>query len=303
MSPIIEEIPLEEFDLSLSAMRIINPDWVLRVQNSMWLHGQLQPVVAREHEGKFMIIDGVKRVHAAVELMMETLQCRVLDIDIQQAKLLLLSYNSPHQSMEVWEEAMVLQDLQKTHSLDQSSLAGMTGHSRSWVSRRLSLIERIDEKVSSEIRMGTLTSSHARALVKLPRGNQAEVARVITSWGLTSRQGDRLVDAFLAAKDEAGQRHVLEHPEKVLERRLLPGVEGMFIDPRLSSYGNDLAGSMFQIVESMQLLLNLLDDQRFSGLNKTEKMIITPGFAVITDSTKILTEAISQLQIHKSEKQ
>jgi len=56
--------------------------------------------------------------------------------------------------MEVWEEAMVLQDLHKTHSLDQSSLARMTGHSRSWVSRRLSIISKTDEEVSSLIRMG-----------------------------------------------------------------------------------------------------------------------------------------------------
>ena len=128
MSPRIEDIPLEEFDLSLAGMRIMNPDLVSRVQDSMWLHGQLQPVVAREHEGKYQILDGFKRVYVAMDLMINTLQCQVLDIDLQQAKLLILSYNRPHQSMEVWEEAMVLEDLLKTHDLSQQSLSTLTGY-------------------------------------------------------------------------------------------------------------------------------------------------------------------------------
>jgi hypothetical protein len=117
MKPIIEEIPLEEFDLSLAEMRIINPDWILRIQDSLHLHGLLQPVVARFHEGKYQVIDGIKRVYAAIELAMNTLECYVLDVDLKQAKLLVLSYNRPHQSMEVWEEAMVLEDLLKRHEL------------------------------------------------------------------------------------------------------------------------------------------------------------------------------------------
>ncbi|GAH73073.1 unnamed protein product, partial [marine sediment metagenome] len=106
----------------------------------MRIYGQLQPVVAREYEGNYQIIDGFKRFYAAEDLMMETLQCHILKIDLSQAKVLLLSYNRPHQSMEAWEEAVVLKDLLETHGLDQQRLAKLTGYSRSWVSRRLSLI-------------------------------------------------------------------------------------------------------------------------------------------------------------------
>ena len=133
---------------------------------------------------------------------METLQCHLLEIDLSQAKVLLLSYNRPHQSMEAWEEAVVLKDLLETPNLDQRRLAKLTGYNRSWVSRRLSLIEKMDEQVSSEIMMGVLTGSHARALTKLPHGNQGKVARAITNFALTSRQSDALAEAFLKAKDE-----------------------------------------------------------------------------------------------------
>ena len=177
----IEEIPIEEFDLSLSGMRIMNMTRIGQIERSMRVHGQLQPVVARVHEGGVQLIDGYKRLYASEPLMMDTLQCQLLEVDEQQAKVLLLSYNRSNQTMEAWEEALVLKDLLEKHNVDQRQLAKLTGHSPSWVSRRLSLISKIDEEVSSLIRMGALTSSHARALLRLPRGNQMDIARVIIS--------------------------------------------------------------------------------------------------------------------------
>jgi len=292
----IEEIPLSKFDLSLSGIRIMNQFRIHQVEKLMRLYGQLQPVVAREYEGNYQIIDGFKRFYAAEDLMMETLQCRILKIDLSQAKVLLLSYNRPHRSMEAWEEAVVLKDLLETHNLDQQRLAKLTGYSRSWVSRRLSLIGKIDEDISSEIMMGVLTGSHARALIKLPRGNQCEVARAITTYGLTSRQSNTLVDAFLEAKDENRQRYVLTHPEKVLEKKK-PEAKEEFYDARLSCYGNDLMKSMMYVIHSVPFLLSRLNDQRIGKLSETERVIIIPGFKKVSGYAEKLTEAIGHLQI------
>jgi ParB/RepB/Spo0J family partition protein len=292
----IEEIDLSEFDLSLSGMRIMNMTRILQVEKSMRLHGQLQPVVARVHEGGYQLIDGFKRFYAAEDLMMEALQCRLLEIDLTQAKVLLLSYNRPHQSMEAWEEAMVLQDLQKTHSLDQRSLAQLTGYSRSWVSRRLALIGKMDEDVSSEIMMGTLTSSHARALTKLPRGNQGEIARVITTHGLTSRQSELLADTFLKAKDKDEQRYILSHAVEVIEKKGQSDT-GVLYDARLSAYGNDLMQSIGYVIQAVQIMLSRLGDHRIGMLNETEKVIITPGFEKVSGYAEKLKETITYLQI------
>jgi ParB/RepB/Spo0J family partition protein len=302
MTSRIEEIPLEEFDLSLAGMRIMNPDLVSRVQDSMWLHGQLQPVVAREHEGKYQILDGFKRVYVAMDLMINTLQCQVLDIDLQQAKLLILSYNRPHQSMEVWEEAMVLEDLLKTHDLSQQSLSTLTGYSRSWVSRRLSLIGKIDEEVASEIRMGIITSSQARALIKLPRGNQINVARVIVDLGLSSRQSDRLVDAFLKAEDEDQQRDILNHPEQILWDYATDLPEDPY-DGRLSSYGNDLMISIIKFLQPARTLFLRIGDPRIEALNETEKVIIIPFLREVSGYAEKLSGATGQIQIHKTVQQ
>jgi len=277
-------------------MRIMNMTRILQVEKSMRLHGQLQPVVARVHEGGYQLIDGFKRFYASEDLMMEALQCLVLEIDLTQAKVLLLSYNRLHQSMEAWEEAMVLQDLQKTHSMDQRSLSRLTGYSRSWVSRRLSLIGKMDEAVSSEIMMGTLTSSHARALTKLPRGNQGEIARAITTHHLSSRQSDALAEAFLGAKNEDERQYILSHPDQILKNDQQYQEEEPY-DVRLSSYGNDLIKSIGYVIHSVQIMLSRLGDHRTGMLNESEKVIINPGFGKVSAYADKLKEAINQLQI------
>ena len=293
----IEEIPIEEFDLSLSAMRVMNLSRIEQVEKSMRLHGQLQPVVARVHEGRYQIIDGFKRYYNAVDLMMKTLQCQLLEVDEQQAKVLLLSYNRTNQSLEVWEEAMVLKDLLETHDVNQQSLARLTGYSRSWVSRRLSLISKLDEEVCSEIRMGSLSSRHARVLMRLPRGNQLEVARVITTWSLSSRLTTRLVDAYLEAEDAQEQLHILANPEHILWDQ--PDLPEDPYDGRLSSYGNDLMHSIMNLYHPLDTLLCLLGESRMGDLSETEKVIIIPFLRELSDNAEQLSESIGPLQNHK----
>jgi hypothetical protein len=144
--------------------------------------------------------------------------------------------------------------------------------------------------------MGTLTSSHARALTKLPRGNQGDVARAITSFSLFSRQSDKLVEAFLKAGDENRQRYILSHPELILRQDLLLSEEEPY-DARLSSYGNDLMQGAGYVIQSVQILLSRLGDQRTGMLNESEKVIITPGIGKVSGYAEKLKEAISHLQI------
>ena len=298
MQPRIEDIGIEEFDLSLMAMRIINTTRILQVERSMKAHGQLQPVIARVHEEGVQLIDGYKRVAAAENLMMDTLQCRLLEVDEQQAKILIIGYNRMNQSMEVWEEALVLKDLLERHDVDQRQLAKLVGHSPSWVSRRLSLISKIDEEVSSLIRMGVLTSRHARALMRLPRGNQIDIARIIGDFHLSSRLSERLVDAYLEAKDEHEQRMLLEHPEYVLWHQYdLP--EHPY-DSKLSGFGNEVMHSIMDLSRPLKVVLTTLGEGRISGLGNSEKEIIYPFLRELNDLTEKIMSATNELQTHKT---
>lgn len=290
----IENISLEKFDLSLSGIRVMNKSRIRQVERSMAIHGQLQPVVARICPEGYQIIDGLKRYFSAENLGLDSLQCRILDIDLSRAKVLLLSYNRPHQSMDAWEEALVLDDLIKTHDLDQKSLSEVTGYSRSWVSRRLSLIEKMDADLSQEIMMGTLTSSHARELIKLPRGNQKEVSRVIISHSLTSRQSVALVEAFISASGNTQKQYVLNNPIEAIERRYDDHHEPY--DPRLSRHGNELKVSTRYMKKSLIILASRMQDDRTGELKASERMILLEDLVVVSNYYEKLTRLITKLK-------
>ncbi len=74
-------------------MRLMNLDRIAGLERSMKVHGQLQPVIARIYEGCIQMIDGFKRLYAAETLLMDSLECRLFEVDESQAKIMLLSYN------------------------------------------------------------------------------------------------------------------------------------------------------------------------------------------------------------------
>jgi len=294
----IEDIGIEDFDLSLMALRLINETRTLQVERSMKVHGQLQPVVARVHEGGIQLIDGYKRLAAAEVLVMDTLECRLLEVDESQAKVMLLSYNRTNQSMEVWEEAMILKSLLEGSDLDQRRLAKIVGHSPSWVSRRLSLISKVDEEITADIRMGVLTSRHARALMRLPRGNQSAVARVIKQYGLSSRLSNRLVDNYLEAESEEDQQRLLENPQEVIWYE----IDCMHNDPinMLGSYGKELLSGVTQTWKSMKGVLFLLNDRRIGELEADDQEAVCQIIRELDEMARKLIDATGPILTKKS---
>ena len=294
----IEDICIEDFDLSLMALRLINETRTLQVERSMKVHGQLQPVVARVHEGGIQLIDGYKRLAAAEVLVMDTLECRLLEVDESQAKVMLLSYNRTNQTMEVWEEAMILKSLLEGGDLDQRRLAKIVGHSPSWVSRRLSLISKVDEEVIADIRMGVLTSRHARALMRLPRGNQSAVAQVIKQYGLSSRLSNRLVDNYLEAESEEDQQRLLENPQEVIWYEM----DCIDSDPigMLSSYSKEVLRVVTRIWSSMKDVLFLLNDRRIGELEADDQEAVCQIIGELDEMARKLIDATGPILTKKS---
>jgi ParB family chromosome partitioning protein len=295
--PRIEVLPTALLDLSLSDLRILNVSRKEQIEQSMRQQGQLQPIIVRVHEGDYQVIDGFKRVYAAMDLMIVDMKCYLVDVDDQEAKVLLLSYNRTNQSMEVWEEAMVLKSMLEDGELEQRQLAKLVGRSPSWVSRRLSLISKLDEEVASEIRMGVITSRHARALMRLPRGNQVDLARVISHFHLSSRLSERLVDVWLEAEDEDEQRVILAHPEHFLWHQ--PDLPDHPHDDRLSDYGNELMQEVMNIWPQLDIVMIRLSDSRFRGLGIREQEIIYPFLEELNSLSEKIICLTSELEIDK----
>uniref|UniRef100_UPI00405783AF ParB/RepB/Spo0J family partition protein n=1 Tax=Candidatus Electrothrix sp. TaxID=2170559 RepID=UPI00405783AF len=247
------ELKLKKMDLSLSSLRIIRPIQLERMQESLKRFGQLNPIILRRQEAHYQILDGFKRFYSAERLGWEHLQAMILDIPITQGKAMMLNYNKVSRSLLDYDEALVVHSLSREHMLDQVMISNLTGYSRSWVCRRLGMIDKLSESVQQHLRMGVISNTHARFIVRLPRGNQEIITRIIIDNNISSRDSQVLIDKFLASSTLKQQQYVISHPMEVIQMAL----EGNEIhDSRLSQHGN-------RLLKSIELLL--IQNNIFTG--------------------------------------
>ena len=85
----------------------------------------------------------------------------------------------------------------------QAAIALRLGRHKSWVHRRLMLVEALDAAVQADVRLGLIAPRAAVVLGQLPRGNQHASAEVVIRRGLTVRQTELLVAELLGCPDDA----------------------------------------------------------------------------------------------------
>ena len=198
-----------ELGRRFDALRLREPAAVRAVRGSLVRHGQLTAAtVFREADGHLELVDGFKRLHAGHELGWPQLRVRVLRVDEIQAKAAVAALNRA-QGLTELEEAWLVRSLYRDDGLTQPQIGLLLERHKSWVCRRLMLVEQLDAAVQADVRLGLLSARTAAAIARLPRDNQGLVAELVTRRGLTTLQTDRLVTALLAAPDAARRRRIL----------------------------------------------------------------------------------------------
>ena len=187
----IEEIPVSEMGEKYGSLRIVNPRADEAMLQSMKRYGQLTPVVCAKREG-YELIDGFKRLRACQRIGKEALKAKVLEASERACKAAIIQLNRLRPIREL-EEALVLSSLHREDGLTQTEIAVLLGRHKSWVSRRIALIERLCEEVLDDIRLGLLSATAGRELAKLPRGNQPEIAAALVKHRLSTREAAELV--------------------------------------------------------------------------------------------------------------
>jgi ParB/RepB/Spo0J family partition protein len=264
-------IQLGELDTTLSCLRITRPGDLGRMRQSLERSGQLNPIVVRPVDERFQILDGFKRYSVALDLGWESLEARILNISLPEGKAAMLSYNRSGRSLLDYDEAMVIYNLKQEHLLDQVAISRLTGYSRSWVCRRLALIEKLDPTLQDALRMGVINNSQARALVRLPRGNQQQVMHCIADWHLTSRDSATLVEKYLSSGNHKEQQYVLTHPLEVIEQA---GSGEEIFDIRLSHHGNRLLKSTELLHIQQNIFISLCGQHMTGQLSEMETCIL-----------------------------
>jgi ParB-like chromosome segregation protein Spo0J len=171
-------------------------------------HGQMTAVSAFTAEtGTLELVDGFKRLQASRDLGWRELRVRVLDTSAVEAKAAMDVLNRRGGLTEL-EQGWLVRSLYREDGLKQPQIGRLLGQHKSWVCRRLMLVELLEDSVQADVRLGLLAARTAVAVARFPRGNQRTIADTVTRQGLTMGQTERLVNAWLAAPDEAARDRI-----------------------------------------------------------------------------------------------
>jgi ParB-like chromosome segregation protein Spo0J len=274
---------------TLYRARCRRPVLIERMKQSLAVHGQLQPVVAVERDGKPDLIDGFKRREGAAALGWETLYVAVIPFDEVGQWATMLALNRGPQSMTELEEALVLRELAAT-GMTQVEIAALVQRHKSWVSRRVGLVERLHAELVEGMKLGLLHPGVARRLLPLPPGNQLELAAAAQSAGLGPRDTELLVSLWQRAKDPDVRSYLLREPRAAL-RRARPEL-GPPPDPRLGPRSRQL----LRLLRLLQGVATRAADLLEPAPPEPDLRILAPDLRATSQATSGLLTALGRVE-------
>ena len=168
--------------------------------DSIRVQGMLQPILVRPHPTvpeRFQIVAGERRFRAAMLAGLIEIPTLQRDLDDSDAAVVALVENLQRQDLNALEEADGYQRLLNDFGLTHESVGYAVSKSRSHISNTLRLL-RLPDPIKQDVRSGTLSSGHARALLNAP--NPEALAEQITKRGMSVRQAEGLVARAVATR-------------------------------------------------------------------------------------------------------
>jgi ParB-like chromosome segregation protein Spo0J len=180
------ELDLHQLDLRFAASRLVDPQAVARIAQSIERCGQLVPCIVVAPPGGTgaaprVLIDGYRRVAALRRLGRDTASVEQWTCGLAEAVLGVLA-RAQDRSFASIEEALLLRELVQGQGLSQHELARRCGRDVSWVSRRLQLLSGLPDAALAAVRTGKLSAWAAnRVVVPLARANAAHADSMLAA--------------------------------------------------------------------------------------------------------------------------
>ncbi len=217
----IVELPLDCLELRYAGLRVRRPTLEKRLLASIGESGQQIPVVvvAASDPGRYIVIDGYKRVRAMRLLKADAVKAVVWEMSAEQA--LVAAYQQASGAgWNVVEEGWLVWELVRTMGLSESQAGQRLERSKGWVSGRLGLVEKLPEAVLEGVRSGKIGAYTAtRHLLPFARANAGDCESLAVKMienGFRSREVETLCRYYGSASKE-GRGRMLEDPARFLK--------------------------------------------------------------------------------------
>ncbi|WED21839.1 ParB/RepB/Spo0J family partition protein [Vibrio sp. JC009] len=196
----------------------MSPEALEELSASIQSQGIIQPIIVRTiAENSYEIIAGERRWRAAKQAGLRQVPCVVKNVQDNAAIAMALIENIQREDLNVIEEAQALERLQEEFELTHQQVADVIGKSRTTVTNLLRL-NQLEDEVKRLVEQKQLEMGHARTLLAVENGEQAELANVIAKKQMTVRQAESYVKKFLAPKKEEQEKAPDQEAVAISER-------------------------------------------------------------------------------------
>lgn len=218
------QLEFHQLDRRLEHLRAGNPERQHRLVASLAASGQQSPIVVVESAGRFLVIDGYKRIAALQKLGRDTVEATVWAMSEAEALLLDRTLRFSQQETAL-EQGWLLREMEQRYGYLLDELARRLDRSMSWVSRRLALVELLPESIQRQIREGTIAAQLAmKYLVPVARVNVEDCERMAAAFAAhrwNTREAGQLYTAWRGGSRVVRER-ILAAPELFLKTQRQP---------------------------------------------------------------------------------
>ena len=218
------QLEFHQLDRRLEGLRVRHPARQRRLLASLAENGQQTPIIVIENAGRYLVIDGHKRIAALEQLGRDTVEAVVWAMSEAEALVLerSLRMSEPETALE---QGWLLAEMESRLNCSIEELARRFDRSATWVARRLALVELLPAAVQQQVRQGQIAAQIAmRFLAPVARVNLDHCQRMAQTFAAqpwTTRQAAALYQAWRHASGVVRER-LLAEPQLFLKAQPPP---------------------------------------------------------------------------------
>lgn len=198
------EVPLDQIVPNpYQPRKVIEPDAIRELAESISSEGLLQPIVARRVNDKFELVAGERRWRAHQLLEKSKILVRVLSTsDISSASLALIE-NLQREGLNPIEEAYGYYSLINEFNLTQTDVAERVGKSRTYITNLIRLLQ-LDDELKVLLSSKKISVGHAKVLLGIEDVKvRNDIGKKAAEEGWTVRQCEKEVEAIKNPKSSS----------------------------------------------------------------------------------------------------
>ena len=194
--------------------KVFHEHEIKQLADSINENGQISPIVVRKMGEKFELIVGERRWRATQLLKKDTIDAVIIDADEKTSAVLSIVENVQREDLNSMEEAESLLRLVNEFGMSHDDVSKYISKSRTHVTNLIRLND-LSDYGKEQLRTGTITMGHARAVLTLSPDEQSRILREAVKKNLSVRAVENL------AKPNSKTQSKNKDPDTaILERQL-----------------------------------------------------------------------------------